>query len=208
MSSMTLEASSPALSSAARSTRDEDLDDELVRRLCDGEIEAVGEAYDAHHEAVRRFAQRLLGEEAAAEDLVQEVFLALPRLAGRFRGDSSLRTFLISVAANHCRHYVRASSRRRANLKRANDEVHAPGMGSGSADPEHDLGRRQLAELLSQALDRLSLDHRLTFVLCEVEHRTSREVAVILGVPEGTVRTRLLHAKKNLRQWLSQKGLA
>ena len=52
---------------------------------------------------------------------------------------------------------------------------------------------------LTRALDDLPLDQRVAFVLCEVEERTSREVAEIVGVPEATVRTRLFHAKKKLR---------
>jgi RNA polymerase sigma-70 factor (ECF subfamily) len=75
------------------------------------------------------------------------------------------------------------------------------------ADPEQLQRRKELASLLTRALDTLPLDQRVTFVLCEVEDRSSREVADITGVPEGTVRTRLHHAKKKLREALSQEGL-
>ncbi len=180
----------------------EDDDDSLVARLTRGEAAAVGEAYDAHHVAVRAFAKRLVGEPAAAEDLLHEVFVTLPRAIRGYRGDSSLRTFLISIAVNHARHHVRGAARRRRALEGLAREP------TGSvADPEHDARRKELARLLSRALDELPWDQRVAFVLCEVEERTSREVADIVGAPEATVRTRLFHAKKRLRAILDQEGV-
>src|SRR6478609_9940349 len=92
---------------------DAELVDELVVRLRCADPSAVAEVYDAHHAAVRAFAKRLLGDAASAEDLVHEVFVSLPGAVRKFRGDSALRTFLISIAVNHARHYLRAAQRRR-----------------------------------------------------------------------------------------------
>lgn len=172
-------------------------EDPLLERLRSGEPEAVGEVYDQNAPAIRRFAQRLVGDASLAEDLVHEVFVSLPKAIKKFRGDSSLRTFLIAIAANHARHHVRSAVRRRAAMERLGREPEAT-----STDPEQDMKRKQLADILNHALDQLSLDQRLAFVLCEVEQRTSREAAEIVGVPEGTVRTRLFHAKQKLRQLL------
>ena len=169
----------------------------LVARLGRGDTSAVGEVYDRHHAAVRAFAKRLVGDSSASEDLVHDVFVALPKAIAGYRGDSSLRTFLIGIAVNHARHHVRAAARRRKAFERFGREPF-----SSSGDPEHDARRRELAQLLTRALDELSIDHRITFVLCEVEERSSREVAEIVGVPEATVRTRLFHAKKKLRALL------
>ena len=163
---------------------------------------AVGEVYDRHQRAVRAFASRLVGDASAAEDLVHEVFVALPRAMRNYRFESSLRTFLISIAVNHARHHVRSATRRRAAMGRL--ALEPEGI---SADPEQLQRRKELASLLTRALDTLPLEQRVTFVLCEVEERTSREVAEITGVPEGTVRTRLHHAKKKLREQLSQEGV-
>jgi RNA polymerase sigma-70 factor, ECF subfamily len=175
---------------------------DLALRLAAADPAAVGEVYDQHHRAVRAFATRLVGDAAAAEDLVHEVFVALPRVIRNFRFESSLRTFLISIAVNHARHHVRAASRRRAAMSRLALEPEGC-----SQDPEQVQRRKELASLLTRALDALPLEQRVTFVLCEVEERTSREVSAITGVPEGTVRTRLHHAKKKLREELSQEGL-
>lgn len=184
------------------------LSSDLVERLRRGDVSAVGEAYDQHHEHVRRFARRLVGDEDAAEDLVHETFLTLPKAIQRFEGRSALRTFLVSISVNHSRHFVRAAVRRRAAMQRAGEETHAPGHSNATENPEAEATRKQLAAVLTRCLDKLSVEHRVAFVLCEVEDRNSREVADILGVPEGTVRTRLMHAKKKLRVLISQEGLS
>ncbi|MEZ4253068.1 MAG: sigma-70 family RNA polymerase sigma factor [Polyangiales bacterium] len=71
----------------------------------------MAEAYDAHGAAVLAFSRRLVGDPAAAQDLTQEVFLTLPKVARRFEERASLRSFLLSIAVNHARHHVRAASR-------------------------------------------------------------------------------------------------
>ena len=174
----------------------------LVRRLQAGSAEAIGEVYDRHHRHVRAFAQRLVGDAAAAEDLVHDVFVSLPQAIGRFQGASSLRTFLIAIAVNHARHHLRAAARRRAAMERFGEEP----IGPGEPDPEHHLARARLAQALSRALDALPLDQRVAFVLCEVEERSSREVAEIVDAPEGTVRTRVFHARRKLREELERGG--
>lgn len=192
------------LLSLTRTTLDaaEDEIESLIARLERGDPLAVGEVYDLHHNAVRAFAKRLVGESAAAEDLVHEVFVTLPKAIRGYRGDSSLRTFLISIAVNHARHHVRAATRRRRAMEKLALEPERP-----SDDPERDARRRELARALTRALDELPLDQRVAFVLCEVEERTSREAGLIVGVPEATIRTRLFHAKKKLRAMLEQEGL-
>ena len=177
--------------------------DELILRLQRAEPSAVAEVYDAHHAAVRAFAKRLLGDAATAEDLVHEVFVSLPRALRSFRGDCALRTFLISIAVNHARHHVRAAQRRRRAIS-AYGEL---SVSESTTDPERETRRKQLAELLTRALDTLPIEQRVAFVLCEVEERTSREAAGIVGAPEATLRTRLFHAKRKLRAALETEGV-
>jgi RNA polymerase sigma-70 factor (ECF subfamily) len=172
-------------------------EESLVARLRAGNREALGAAFDAHHVHVRAFAQRMLGDEGAAEDLVQETFLALPRAIRGFRGDASLRTFLISIAVNHARHHVRAAARRRATAARFGRE---PEVVHGG--PAEEVARIQLAETLMRALDELPVEQRVAVVLCEIEERSGAEAAKIMGVPDATVRTRLFHAKRKLAEAL------
>lgn len=174
----------------------------LEDRLARGETAAIAEAYDRNHEHVRAFARRLVGDEAAAEDLVQEVFVALPRVIRRFEGGSSLRTFLTGVAINHARHHVRAAARRRA----ASERLLRDGVSGHARDPEQLASERELAVLLSRALDALPIEQRVAFVLLEVEQLSAAEAAVATGAPEATMRTRLFHAKRKLREQLTREG--
>jgi RNA polymerase sigma-70 factor (ECF subfamily) len=172
----------------------------LLARLRAGEAAAVAEVYDEHHAHVRAFGRRLLGDDAAAEDLVQEVFISLPETARRFEGQSSFRTFLIGIAVNRARHHVRAAARRRAAVER----MAAEPLASRVRTPEEDAHRAELAAALWRALDALPLDQRVAFVLCEIEERSSAEAAEVARVPEATVRTRLFHARRKLRELLER----
>jgi RNA polymerase sigma-70 factor (ECF subfamily) len=174
-------------------------DDDLVARVRAGDRDAVEQAYVAHHAAIRGFARRLVGDITTAEDLVHDTFVALPRAIRSFRGEASLRSFLIGVAINHAKRHIRSAVRRR----RATEKLAAVAEVSPTTiDATEVLERKQLADRLSAALDQLPLDQRVVFVLCEAEQRTSVEVARIVGAPEGTVRTRLMHAKRKLREAL------
>jgi len=173
----------------------------LAARMRAGDLSALAEAYDAHHVHVRAFAQRLVGEDGVAEDLVQETFLALPRALARFRGDSSLRTMILSIAINHARHYVRAAARRRAAVARLAREPAA-----STPTPAEEVARAELAAALVRALDGLPIEQRVVVVLCEVEGRTAVEAAGVVGAPEATVRTRLHPARRRLSEALAREG--
>ena len=160
---------------------------ELIARLSAGDDGALREVYQRHHEGVRVFANRLVNDVAAAEDLVHEVFVALPRAVRRFRNEVPLRQFLIAMAVNHARHHVRAAVRRRRAQERL---AHQPGR--RWRHPNAIVEPRQLSRALVTALDALPLDQRVAFVLCEVEERSSSEAARIVGTSDGNVRARLI----------------
>lgn len=181
--------SPPARASAETTT--------LVARAIARDPEAIAALYREHQHALRAFAQRLVGQREAAEDLVQEVFVALPEVLRRYRGDARLSSFLMGVAANRCRNHVRAAARRRDAMARVAREPE-----DTLEAPDELLARRHRAERLSRALDRLPLKLRLAFVLVAVEQRSHDEAASILGIPEATVRTRVFHARRQLASWL------
>ncbi|MGF1467912.1 MAG: RNA polymerase sigma factor [Sandaracinaceae bacterium] len=180
-----------------------DADEALYARVAEAEPRAVAEVYDRYHRQVRAFARRVLGDDAAAEDVVQEVFVALPKAIRRFRRESSLGTYLVAIAARRCHKQRRSMARRLAAMGRLAKE---PVQGQ-APDPEREANRQRLAEVLQRGIDTLSMGHRMVFVLAAVEERTSPEVADILGIPEGTVRTRLFHARKRLRAFLEKEGV-
>jgi RNA polymerase sigma-70 factor (ECF subfamily) len=175
--------------------------EQLTAALARGDTEALAAAYREHHVVVRAFARRLLGDDVAAEDLVQEAFVALPAAARRFEGRSSFRSFVIAVVVNHSRHFVRAAARRRRAMDRLSVEPPAT-----VAPPDENIAQSQLAAALFRGLDELPLDQRVAFVLCVIEERPSHEAAEIVGAPPPTIRARVQAAKLRLRRHLNEGG--
>jgi RNA polymerase sigma-70 factor (ECF subfamily) len=171
-----------------------------VRR---GDLEAIAAAYDAHHAAVYSFAKRLLDDEQAADDIVQEVFMLLPSIAHRFDESCSFRGFLLGIAANRARDHRRSARRRSSFTERLKSEPLPP-----NETPELVSERRALAAALARALEGIPFDHRVTFVLREIEGYSAREVALSLNIPEATVRTRVFHARQKLRALLDAEGVS
>jgi RNA polymerase sigma-70 factor (ECF subfamily) len=168
----------------------------LVDPLSEGDEAALALLYRQHHGAVRAFARRLLGDATIAEDLVHDVFLAAPAAFRRYRHDAEIRTFLVSIAVNKAKQHVRAAMRARQMLARLAEEPSPIAVGA----PDEDWERRELCVELQRALDELPIEQRVVVVLCAVEDRTAAEAAEIVGAPENTVRTRLFHAKRKLRE--------
>lgn len=177
--------------------------DRLLERLAARDPRAVATVYRTHHAKVRAFARRMLRDETAAEDVVHDAFVALPDALSRFRGDASLSTFLMSIAVNLCRRRLRSAERGQRAMQRLKQRE----VDSDVPSPEMSARRRELARALSRGIETLSVEHREVFVLCAVEERTSPEVADILDIPPGTVRTRLFHARKQLRSFLEAEGV-
>lgn len=175
--------------------------EELLADLAAARPEAVATVYRRHAAKVRGFARRMLHDDVAAEDVVHDAFVALPKAVSRFRGDCALDTFLISIAVNMCRRRLRSRERGRRAVETLTHQVEEP-----VETPEAETRRRQLAAALRRGLETLSVDHREVFVLCAVEERTSVEVGEILDIPAATVRTRLFHARKQLRAFLEREG--
>ena len=157
---------------------------------------AMRQVYQRHHVAVRAFAGRLLGDAAAAEDLVHDVFVALPRAVRRFNGDSSFEGFLIGIAVNLARRHLRTSKRRRALHSRLSVEPPSTPRLPDQAASEHELALR-----LMHALDELPDKLRVAFVLVELEERNASEVAALLHVPSSTVRARVRAARHRLQSF-------
>lgn len=192
MSALTVEVESRV--SDARESQD------WCTALVRGDRDALASLYREHHQAVRGLARRFLRDEAAVEDLVHDTFMSAPSAFRGFRGEGSARSFLYAMAVHRVQNYVRTSKRRLGWLDRFSAEraaVRAP-----IATPAEETERARLASRLRSALETLTFEHRVVVVLCEVEEMTSPEVASILSIPESTVRTRLHHAKKRLRELL------
>ncbi len=175
----------------------------LIDALERADPHAMAALYRAHQAKVRAFATRMLDDRSAAEDVVHDAFVALPRALSRFRKDAKLETFLMSIAVNLCRRRARSAARAVRAVARAERRQPVAIVPT----PEADVRRQRLAAALARALETLSVEHREVFVLCALEERSSQEVAEIARVPEGTVRSRLFHARKQLRAFLEREGV-
>jgi RNA polymerase sigma-70 factor, ECF subfamily len=173
-------------------------DHAIVDGLRDGRLDALAAAFDRWHGRVRVLARRLLSDPASAEDVVQEVFASLIRAMRGFRGEVDVETFILAIAVKRARHHQRAAARRRRAMERLAEEDRFAGRG-----PEEDTYRRELGRRLEAALVRLPVAQREAFVLCEVEELSSPRASDVAGVPETTIRTRLFHARRRLRELLA-----
>ena len=177
-------------------------ENDVIAALTAGKSDVLGQVYVNHRQAALSVIARFIDDYGVAEDLVQETFLLLPRALQGFRGNCSLRTFIIAIAVNLARHHLRTTIRRQTALMR-----YAEGAESHDSDsPEKTLIQRQLGAAIQRALVRLSPEKQQTFLLREYHEHSSFETARMIAAPEATVRTRVHHARRMLRQALTNDG--
>jgi RNA polymerase sigma-70 factor (ECF subfamily) len=179
----------------------------LVQRCAAGEQAACAELVADHQRMVVQLAMNLLGDRDEALDVSQEVFLRVFRTIHRFRGQSSLRTWIYRIAVNQARNRYRFWRRRhRADQVSLDAHVAAHGefLSGGEAWPDQMLARKELAARLEGALDRLPFDQRSVIILREVDGLSYEEIAYSLGVAVGTVKSRLTRARQALRVQLRE----
>ena len=175
----------------------------LVRRCAVGDEDASAELVNEHHRMVFSLATHLLGDRDEALDLAQEVFLRVFRTIHRFRGQSSLRTWIYRITVNQARNRQRWW-RRRHRSEQVSLDVHLLrcgelGLGTEATAPDRVFARRELAGCLQAALDRLPFEQRTAILLREIEGLTYEEIAFSLGLAVGTVKSRLTRARQALR---------
>lgn len=178
-----------------------------MQRCAAGEETACAELVAEHQRMVVQLAVNLLGDREEALDLSQEVFLRVFRTIGRFRGQSSLRTWIYRIAINQARNRHRFWRRRhRADQVSLDQHVAAHGefVSAGEARPDRMLAQKELAARLQSALDHLPFDQRIAIVLREIDGLSYDEIAYSLGVAVGTVKSRLTRARHALRQELRE----
>jgi RNA polymerase sigma-70 factor (ECF subfamily) len=176
----------PAAGEAAFDESDRD----LLRRTAAGDRDAFAAVYERHHAAVYRFARLMSGSAAIAEDVVQEVFLALMRNAAQYdAARAALLTYLYGVARRQTR---RRLSRERRFVAFDADEHRLPRDGDG---PPAALERRDELIRLRRAILSLPSRYREVLVLCDLHDVSYADAAATVGCAVGTVRSRLHRAR-------------
>jgi RNA polymerase sigma-70 factor (ECF subfamily) len=165
-----------------------------IRQIAGGERAAYARFVDEYGPRVQRLVRRYARSEADGEDLVQEIFLDLYRSLAGFRGDCALSTWVYRVTLNHCLKY---GDRRGPDTLAYEDAV--LGTADSAPGPAQCAVRRELADQVQVALDGLTALHRDVVILHELHGLTYGECAQALGIPVGTVKSRLSHAFRRLR---------
>ena len=168
-------------------------DHELMERWRSGDQGAGNELFERHFTALYRFFRGKVP--SVAEDLVQQTFLACVQQPSAFRGDASFRSYLFTIARSKLYDYFRSSCRKDAVL-----DPMVTSLADLADSPSLQLAKREEQRLIAHALTRLPLDLQLAVELFYVENLPAPEVAAVLGIPEGTVRSRLRRALSALRE--------
>ena|GEM_PF-437778 len=169
-------------------------DRHLAQQITDQSPDAWAEFVDTYGPRLHRLARRYAPGEAGAEDLTQEIFVALYQSMRSYRGEASLATWAYCIALNYC---LKSAAKTRPVTVPYEDarEQSAPDAYS----PAVQSARRELLSEIDSALAELSPSHRETVILHDLHEMTYAECAAVLGVPVGTVKSRLSTAFRRLR---------
>jgi RNA polymerase sigma-70 factor, ECF subfamily len=173
----------------------------LIERIAKGDRDAMLVLFTAHNVRVFRFILRFISDRALAEDLTSEVFLDVWRQAGQFEGRSTVSTWMLAMAR-----YKALATRRRRTEDQLDDEV-VDAIEDEADDPEAAAQKKDRSEILRRCLGKLSPQHRQIVDLVYYHEKSVDEAALILAIPENTVKTRLFHARKRLSALASEAGL-
>lgn len=187
----------------------EPTDEELVDRVMRQEQQGFSLLFERHRAVVCSHLNRIVREPATADDLTQEVFLRLWNRADQWTGDGPLPGWLSRIATNLALNHLRTVKRRReqpiqpAPVADAED-IDMPGwmIDASTLAPDEAAARNEHRHLLHRVVDRLSEDKQVVIRMVYDAHRSTRQVADELGIPEGTVKSRLYHARQQIaRSW-------
>jgi RNA polymerase sigma-70 factor (ECF subfamily) len=174
-------------------------DEEIVLRVCAGEVALFEQLMRRHNTRVYRAARAILRDESEAEDVMQDAFVRAYEHLRQFEGRARFSTWLTRIAVNE----ALARLKRGKRLTSLDSEVEEPAMATqASSSPEQQVSDAEARSSLEAAVAKLPDEFRTVFVLRAVEGMSGAETAECLGIPEETVKTRLHRARGRLQQML------
>src|SRR5436190_7137175 len=168
----------------------------LIARIVDRDLRAFETLYRIYHPRLSRFLLNILRRPQVAEEALDDSMMVVWKKPEAFNGTSKVSTWIFAIA-------YRTALKARSRLDEPVEDPEAGGRPSDALGPEQQLGHRQLQETLMDAMARLSADHRAVVDLTYFHEAGYREIAEILDCPVGTVKTRMHHARKNLKDMLA-----
>ena len=185
-------------------------DEELVRRFRKGEVSAYSDLVMRYQDRVYAQCIRWMGDPRIAEEVAQDVFLAIYRALPRFRGESRVSTWIFRITVNHCKNRRLYRNRRKFDAHEPLEGVpkgddgpqrQIPSQGPGTDQGSH---RSEAEEILHEALGRLDEDQRTIILLRDIQDLSYEEISEILDLPRGTVKSRLHRARAELARLVSR----
>lgn len=170
---------------------------DLICRAARGDAEAFRQLVEAYQTPAYRLAARMCGPDSA-EDVTQEAFLAAWRALPEFRGDCRFSTWLYRLVSN-----AAIDCLRREKKHRDTGDVDDLELPDGGPSPQEQAERSDTRDAVRRALDRLSPEHRQVLLLRFMQELDYGEIAQVLDVSEGTVKSRINRAKSKLREVLA-----
>lgn len=173
-------------------------DSVLVEKARRGDLSAFDELVRRYEKTVFNLAYRMVGDEQDAMDIVQEVFVKVYQSLSSFRGDSKLSTWLYRVCMNSCLDFKRKNKRVFVSIEepvKVKDNEIAREVPDPSQGPEEQVESIMLGERVLKILDELDPIYKSVFVLSELQGRSYQEIADIMDVSLGTVKSRLHRAR-------------
>jgi len=191
---------------------DEGTEARFIERLRARDERAFNELVRMYERRVFVLVHRMLGRREEAEDLSQEVFVQVFKAIGQFRGESKLSTWIFRIAVNLCKNRSLYLSRRRTrdeseleNLADRDAMEGAKGATVAAIDrPDELVSGKQLEAIVANAIAAMEPDFREVLVLRDIEDLSYEEIADIVGVKEGTVKSRIHRARAQLKEAIRQ----
>jgi RNA polymerase sigma-70 factor (ECF subfamily) len=182
-----------------------DSDERLIRQYALGDRRAFAHLLDRYRQRIVTLVRCRLGARSLwVEDVAQDVFLQVHRKAQSFEGRSTFKTWLFSVALNVCRDHLRRERRAvHSSTIEGDDDGTLAALPCESLDPLEMLERTERDALIRGAIERLTPANRIVLQLRDWEEMSYDQIAVVLAVPVGTVRSRLHNARAKLAQELA-----
>lgn len=180
---------------------------DLVQRSKAGDLKAFEELVVMHQKQIYNLAYRMTGNGEDACDIVQETFLRAFKSIAKFNMNSTFGTWLYRIAANICIDHIRKKKKARVYPFSYQDNPYQRGgelLTQRGESPEEQVERRYERERIQLAINRLPEDHRTVIVLRDIQGKTYKEIADILKLNIGTVKSRINRARLNLKEELKR----
>ena len=181
----------------------------LIRQAKAGDVKSFEQLIAGHQKRIFNIAYRVLGNPEDANDVTQEALVKAYCGIKKFKGKSSFSTWLFTIVNNACIDFIRKN--RKIDMiyldreYETGDGTYKVQLGDDENTPEELFEKKEAQRLVHESIGELSYDHRKIIILRDIEHFSYKEIAQILGCPEGTVKSRISRAREGLKTIIKEK---